>query len=347
MEANTEPQYVQVPGSGNVRAVPTGDPLINFQLGIDGPVAELMIGQPKLVAMLGDSLFRTVRVPTVNFQYRRFGLERFETKDAKRGMRAQFQFSELEIDTVAARVERFGWATLLDRDEIMNAEAFEGVFAMPLRIRERHQILARNIVDLSLERLRADVALAAASYSASAPDLDVTLAGGSEWDAASADSRDDIRTLAALLCVENACQPENLKVTLSHESYRAAQDDATFLALRGNFATQVPNTEDLRAYWGVGAVEVGDAYEINAAGDGVLSMYGDVAIITVMQPLLGYDDSEGQLDNFVKFKLAPFGSPISSYFRNDITSWVFPWEDWEFAGSVSNTTAAIIRNTVA
>jgi hypothetical protein len=329
---------------GFIRAVPQGDPLTNFQLGIDGPVSELMIGNPKLIRMLGNSIYRTVGVPTVSFQYQKFGLERFETKDAKRGMRAKFQTSELAVDTVSAKLARFGWAALLDRDEIANSEAFEGVFAMSLRIRERHQSLSREIVELTLEKLRATQVLAAGSYSQSTPDLDSTPA--TKWNDTGGDSRKDIRAAASTLAAANGIQIENIDVYLSHAAYEAAQDDPTMLSRRVNTGMSTVGTEILREYWGVNSVTVGDAYEIDSAGTGVVSMYGDIAVLKVAQPLVGYDDTEGQLDSFVKFKWRQFvaGSPLQPWFINEITSWTFPFEDWEFSDTVNITAAAIIRD---
>lgn len=344
-----EPEIFQLPGIGAVRGMPfraipgQGNPLDNFQLGIDGPVAELMVGQPKLVRMLGEDLFRTVRVPTVSFLYQTFGLERFETKNAERHMRAPFQHSELEVGTASGKLARYGWGALLDRDEIANSEAFEAVYAMPLRIRERHQMLAKSIVEQTLEKKRATVALAAASYSASAPDLDVTVSN--KWDGGSGDSRSDVRALASVLAAQNGISIEQIEVFLTHASMHAAQADPALLAVRQYTGLATVSADVLREYWGVGRVTVGDSYEANAASTAVVSMYGDVAILKAMQPLVGYDDREGQLDSFVKFKWSVFGRPILPFFDEKRTSWLFPYEDWELGATVNTKSAAILRDT--
>lgn len=344
-------ETIQLPGHGAVRGFETrtipgqGNPLENFQLGIDGPVAELMVGQPMLTRPLGMDLFRTVRVPTVSFQYQTFGLEKFEIKNAERHMRAPFQKSELEVGTASGTLARYGWASLLDRDEIRNSEAFEGVYSMPLRIRERHQNLSRHIVEMALENKRATVALAAASYSASSPDLDVTVSN--QWDDTSGDSRADVRALAAVLAGANGVSIEQIEVFLTHASMHAAQSDPTLLGVRQYTGLATVTADILREYWGVGKVTVGDSYAANAAGTAVSSLYNDVAILKVMQPLTGYDESEGKLDSFVSFKWQVFGRPSMPYYDEDRTSWAFPFEDWELATTVNTSAAAILRDTAA
>lgn len=349
-----EPSLVLLPNGQRVLAerslaLPQGDTIQNFQFGIDLPV-QLAVGTPRPRSPLGDLLYRPVSSRTIDFSYATFGMESFVQKSAKRAMRAKFQSSERRIDKVSASLARFGWKTMLDRDELRNADIAEGFIGLPLGIREMHQRHAREIVLLSKEVDRANTALAAASYSQSTPDLDVTLAGGSEWDAAGGDSYDDIRTLAETLAAGNAAQIDDVDVYLTHASAFAAYNDPTFKALRATAGrVDAPTAAELRAYWGVGNVFIGDSY-FSTDQVNLTSLYGDVAILRISRTPAELDATEGQLDSFVRFywtDFGPDGRPLEAVWDGDRTSWSFPWEAWELPTTVNTRAAAIIRNTHA
>lgn len=352
-----EPITLNLP-SGRGLMVPTSqlaisqtDTAINFQGGIDVPVTELVVGQPRPTAYLGEQLFRPVGVGAIRFQWQKYGLERFAEKEAKRAMLADFQHSTMRADMESDLLERYGWASLLDRDELANADAAQSILGLALNIREKHQRLARDIVDISVEADRAAVAIAAASYSQSSPDLDVTLGAGSEWNhSTGGDSFASIWAVAELLAGVHGLAVENLEVFLTNASLRAAFQDPTFRAARATGGrTTVPTRDELRQYWGVSQVIVGDAYKLDSAGTGIESLYGDVAIIRPARVLSGFETSEGSLDSFVRFYWRQFGAAGKAMVAQNVnfpkTVIAFPFEHWERQRTVNTKAAAIIRNT--
>jgi hypothetical protein len=331
-------------------ALPDGDTIANFQFDVDVPVQGLMVGQPRLTSTLGQIAFRPVGSRTASFSYPTFGLERFQVKNAERPFRSEFQHSELRADKVSARLARFGWSALLDRDELDNADAASAAIGLSLGIREKHQTLARAIVELSAEAKRATVLTAAGSYSQSSPDLDVTLAGGSEWNhSTGGDSYASIRATAKVLAGAHGLSVGDIDVFLTHDSEEAAYEDPTFRTARVNGGeTSVATRDELRRYWGVRSVQVGDGYKVDSAGTGIESLYGDIAILRISSALSGFDTSAGSLDSFVQFYWTPFGAegrPLAAVWIPLKTSWAFPYEHWELPATVNTKAAAIIRNT--
>lgn len=341
--------YQAVGGRHSIQAAASGDPLVDSQLGIDPVVTSLVVGQPRRIMNFGEGLFRRVGVPTWTFQYRKYGLETLLIRKAKRAMRAIIPHSDLSVDKLPGKLERYSWRTLADRDELINNDAAERAIGAPtLTMRERYARAARRIVDLSMEYDRAQLVLAAGSYSQSAPDLDLTLAGGSEWNAAGGDSRTDIRAMASVLAAQHGLTIAHVDVHLTNASFEAAIDDPDFIARRANYATAVANEEELRAYWGVRRVVVGDAF-YSDDGLGLESLYGDIAVLDISSELRGFDESEGQLDNFVRFAWSngPDGVAGESWYDRANTTFSFPWEGWENPVSINNKASAIIRNCAA
>lgn len=341
--------YQAVGGRHSIKAAASGDPLIDSQLGIDPIVTSLVVGQPRRIMNFGEGLFRRIGSATWTFQYRVYGLEQLLIRKAKRAMRAIIPHSDLSVDKLPGKLERYSWRTLADRDELLNSDAAErAIGSPPLSMRERYARAARRIVDLSMEWDRAQLVLAASSYSQSAPDLDLTLAGGSEWNAASGDSRSDIRTMAALLAGQHGMTIQHVDVHLTNASFEAAIDDPIFVARRANYATAVANEEELRAFWGVRRVTVGDAF-YSDDGLSMESLYGDIAVLSISRDVQGFDETEGQLDNFVRFAWSngPDGVASEAWYERANTTWSFPWEGWENPVSINPKASAIIRNCAA
>lgn len=350
-------QLIHMPdGSGAFRAMGgrfsprAADPLTDHQLGFDPIVTTLIVGQPRRRMNFGEGLFRRVGVPTWTFSYRKFGLETMEIRKAKRGMRAIIPFSDLSVTKLTGRLERYSWRTLADRDELLNAAAADRAIGAPtLSMRERYARAARQIVLLAMENDRATLVLATTSYSQSGPDLDLTLGSGSEWnDQTNGDSRANIRAMASTLATQHGLTIADIDVHLSNESFEAALDDPKFVTRRANYATAIANESELRAYWGVRSVSVGDAIY---SPDGLTldSLYGDIAVLDVSSELRGFDEEEGQLDNFVRFAWSngPDGVAQRPWYSEEITSWSFPWEGWENPAAINTKASAIIRNTKA
>lgn len=336
-------QTIALPGAAGVLAIEAGDLVQNYQIGIDVPITDLVLGQPRLRMMLGEKIFRPIEVPALRFSYTEYGLEGFEVKDALRGMRAKIQHSDFVLDQIPEKLKRYSWASLADRDEIGNADAFANAQGLDLRVRRKYTSLAQMIVDVSIEQERADIVLAAASYSQSTPDLDLTM--GTAWNDTGGDSRTAVRAQASALAAANGVQIEDIKAFITHETLEAAQDDPTWLAKRANFDDKTPTVGQLADYWGIGGVEVGDAYRTDD-GATVVSMYGDICVLRVDVPTADYDVTEGRLDSFCRFTWSRFGGvALESWFEKFYTSHVFPWEEYETAATVNVTAAAIIRGT--
>lgn len=335
-------------GGGNIKMA-TGDPLVDSQLGIDPVVTSLVVGQPRTVVNFGQNLFRPISVPTWTFKYRRYGLETLEIRKAKRAMRAIIPHSDLSVEVESGKLERYAWRTLADRDELLNSDAAERAIGSPtLSMRERYARAARQIVDLSKEYDRAQLVLATASYSQSGPDLDVTLASGSEWnDPTNGDSQGSIRALAWTLASQHGFTIEQVDVHLTNSSFNAAIEDPVFVARRANYATAMPTREELRAFWGVNRITVGDGFYYD--GTDLVSLYGDIAVLSISRDLQGVDQREGTLDNFVRFTWSSMqeGGATEPWFDRANTTWSFPWESHENNMAINPRGSAIIRNTNA
>jgi len=330
------------------RALNQGDLAADFSLGINIPVNEIILGQPKLISLLGEQLFRPV--PSAwNGMYRKYFLERFAKADARRGFRAQIQASDFRIDTVPFKLQRYTWQTLFDIDELGIATETEQALGVPLGVQAKAATLARDIVDLSVEYDRATVVLASASYGTG---LDVTLAGGSQWDNASAgDSRTSIRSMAAKIAAANALQIPNIDVYLTFKALEAAQNDPLFIQRRQYaIGVDVPMEEQIRQYWGVGRIIVGDAFfssdntTLQSMYTDPLGVYNSIAVLRVSQALQGYDTREGQLDSFVRFNWRGAQGALMPYMIEERTSWAFPYQWHEFQTQVNKSAAGIIRN---
>lgn len=337
--------YQAIGGRSSIKAA-SGDPLIDSQLGMDVIVTGLVVGQPRRRMNFGAGLFRRVGVRTWTFQYRQYDLETLQPRKAKRAMRAIIPHSDLSVNKIPGKLERYSWRTLADRDELINSDAAENAIGAPtLSMRERYARAARTIVELSMEYDRAQLVLDPDSYSQSGPDLDLTLGSGSEWNSSGGDSRTDIRAMASTLASQHGLTIEDVDVHLTNSAFEAAIDDPIFIERRANYATAVANREELRAFWGVRSVTVGDAIY---SDDGITleSLYGDIAVLDISSELRDFDESEGQLDNFVRFAWlnGPDGLAGESWYERANTTYSFPWEGWENPVSINNKASAIIRN---
>lgn len=334
------------------RAISGGDLVQQAQYGQDLVTTALVLAtRAHRRQLFGDALFRRVPVPAWTFEYLKYDASRLQIKDARRGLRAPFETSDYKVDKVSGKLVRYGWATEADRDEVLLASAVEqalGLNGPTLPLRERKAADSKLVVERSIEKQRAAIALAAASYSQSSPDLDTTIATNSEWNhATNGDSRSSLRSVAEVLAAVHGVSIEDIDVVLSIASFHAAQNDPTFVSRRGNFATEVANAEEIRSYWGVKSVTVGDSIELDSSGAAV-SMYGDVAVLRVSPMVEVHDPSVGELDSFVDFRWAAGeGVAIEPFYDADRTTWRFPWEGWSLPVNVNTLTAAIIRNTSA
>lgn len=330
------------------RSLSQGDLTANFGGGVNIPVREILLGQPSPIRYLGDDLFRPIPAAW-NFQYYKYGVENRALKSAERPMRAVIQASDARIDSVTGKLRRYTWASVYDMDEIAIANEAARAVGLPLNIQAKGARDARMIVNLAVEKARSVVALASASYSSS-PDLDDTLASGSEWDdPTNGDSRTSIRSMASRIAAANNVQIENIDVYLTHASFEAAQNDPVLLAkLQYTGGAITPDAATLAKYWGVGNVFVGDAhYNTTGALGAMTSMYGDVAILRVSRDLPQYDTTEGALDSFVAFQWSGPSGPLAPWLEEENSSWYFPYQAYEQAVTVNTAACGIIRNCKA
>lgn len=317
----------------------------NLGGGINVPVREIILGQPVPRQYLGDLLFRDVPVAW-NFMYYKYGVENQSLKDAERGFKAEIQASDTRIDNVTGKLRRYTWASYYDQDEIGIANEAARNVGLPLDIQVKASRDARMIVRLAMEKAKSVVALATASYSASGPDLDDTLAGGSEWDdATNGDSRTTVRSMAARVANANNVQISDIDVILTTAAMQAAQNDPVILARLQYQGVLMPTTAVLAEYWGVNSVQVGDAFAYGSAVAPGTSLYGDVAFFRVRKDLAAaYDTTEGSLDSFVAFGWKSNPGPLSPFYVPGNTTWYFPWQEYLQAVQVNTMAAGILRN---
>lgn len=325
---------------------------INVQQGVETFVPSIRQGRAQKRQTLGQFLFRNVVIGTPTYKYRIYDLSHFAAYDTLRAMNSPFRHVKRAYETTTGSLHRRGFATLLDRDEIAAGEAANAILgAGGIDLRADHAMLSRNIVNNDLESQRATMVLAAGSYSASAPDLDVTLS--TEWDDASGDARSDIQALAQTLAAYHGLSPADIGVILTDASLTAALADPTYIGkLETTGTLNAPTVGSLAAYWGVGEVVNFDAY-ISDDNATLTSLYGDVAILYPIPGRgQGLDTRESTFDGFVEFVWNPAGglalTPVYKGAEVDgvATSWIFPYESWQTPAVVNTTGAAIIRNTV-
>lgn len=332
-----------------IQAVDAGDRIAQSQLDFDPIVTGLVVGKPMRRNHLGAMLFREIPATALQVRVASMGDEHRIVRDAERALRAAYQTSDRDVEAALKRLHRHSWATIADVEELANAQSIMSQFGqqLPLQTREVKSRLAQLVVEMSMEQRRAETALAAASYSAATPDLDVTLAGGSEWDdGTGGDSRADVRALAATLAAANSVTIQDIIVYLSSESFQAAESDPTYIAKLSGTVVNPDGAARLATYWGVGGVVVGDAFAFDPDTGAYSSLYGDVAILRV-DPAIGaqYDTEFGAGDSFVRFTHR--GVAMQPWVERKTTTWYFPWDGWELADQVDTTAAAIIRNCAA
>lgn len=347
--------YKAIDPQGYGRA-PFGDPFLAVQGGIDPFIQEVMVGIPRPVTSPGRIIFRGVGVPALQFQYRKFGKERFLHQDTRRPALAPFQWNQRQYDRTSEKLERRGFVAVVDRDELANAAATSGMtggFVDDLAVRKAME--AREQVDNDLEAERAILLNAATSYT-TAP---VVLA--TPWNTAvTGDSRKDIQTNAWLLANQNNVQPAQIGAVLTHKTMEAVQSDPTLIAsltAGGGGARErigfSPTVAQIRDYWGIGDVQVADWFQSEpATPDTVVSAYGDVAFLYLLRDTMqGFDSRESSNDFAVDFDWNRAGgialTPVEKTVevQGIATAVLYPWESWTTPRIVNGTAALKLENT--
>lgn len=308
--------------------------LENVQLNIDPIVTDLVLGQPGPGVMPGERILKPISTQAWNFQYRQNDKERLKRFDTERGMRQPYKTADFRYTMVSAALKRFSFATLRDVDELTNAHPSLG-------LREACGRFSKTIVDMDLERRRRDLLVASGSY-----DSGNTLAigSGSEWNTAGGDSRTDIRSMLAVISGKTGLTYKQISVFLSDASLQAALDDPLFNAARSNYTTDTADEAALQRYWGSGPVWSANPVEVTDAGV-VTPMYGDVAILYYNSGVSGVDTMDGDLTFGASFNWNG-GVASKPFYKEDITSWMFPWTAYNYPAITTDFAGALITNTV-
>lgn len=313
------------------------DPLIeNVQLNQDPLLTQLVVGQPQKLPFPGLQLLTPITVPNWVFDYTVYNTEHLDTVDTRRGMRAPIKHGDWQVNTVSDKLKRYSFRVMKDQDEIGNAHP-------SLSIMEKSAILAQRMVTMDIEREIRDLVQAVGSYAAGNV---LPIAPGSEWNAAGGDSRADIRAMTAQIINTVPIMPEDLVLFLPLQSLEAAKDDPVFLAARQNFDTNMPTTDVLAAYWGIGRVWSANPVDKDPATQVVGPMYGDNAILYYPGDNAAYDTTYGDITWAVNFKWNR-GIAQRRFYDEVHTSWSFPWHDYAAPRIINNAAAALITNTAA
>jgi hypothetical protein len=344
---------------GYPRAAPTDDPLTHVQGGINLFVNEILAGFPRTIRSPGTIIFRGVRTMTLAFQYRKWDIESFLRQDTKRGPMAPFKHAQRTYERVPDELERRGFVTTADRDEVKNALAVHQAsgghgFVPDLTFRKAKE--SRDQVSNDLEFERAAILNDPASY-ALAP-----LVLGTPWDAVGGDSRADIQIAAWNLANHNNVQPDAIGVALSHVSFQAVQSDPTMIASLTagggpgeNRIGHSPTAAQIKQYWGVGDVQVGDFFYSTAADPTTkISAYTDNAYLYLLRDALtSFDTSETSGDFCVDFDWNLAGGIAREPVFKDVeingpaTAWLYPFESWTTPRLVNSNAGYLVQNTKA
>jgi hypothetical protein len=329
-----------------------GDPFIGVQGGINPFVQEVMVGLPRSVVTPGRIIFRSVGVDAIKFSYKTFGKERFLKQDTRRPALAPFKWAQRPYAYTTEQLERRGFVSVADRDEIANAGSISSGLVNDLAVRKAFE--AREQVDNDLESVRATLLNATASYALTPTTL------STPWDDASGDSRADIQTIAWALANANNVQPMQIGVVLTHASYQAAQSDPTMIAALtaggGGARDKIgfsPTAAQMRDYWGVGDVQVADWFQTDpATPDTLASAYGDNAYLYILRDAMqGFDSRESSNDFACDFDWSRAGGlaldPVEKTVEVEgiATATLFPWESWTTPRIVNTSAGALLKNT--
>lgn len=310
-------------------------PIIDRQQGIDPVVTGLVLGTPRPFELASKKIAKRFNVTNVQFQYRIFGLEAFRLRsDVKRGPSASIRSAKFETDRTTDKLERFTFAFESDSAEIANSIGID--------VAATNYYMARAIVENATEYEFAAMITDSANYPVGHV---VTIAGGSEWDAAGGDSLDDINTIAAAISTAARIPKAALSVYLPHESLEAALMDPIFLAQVQALQIPAPTIDNLRQYWGVKEVVTSNAAYADDT-DALIGFYGDTAIVWYDQGPIVQEQAHGQYVFCTEFAWND-GYALEPIYEARETNWLFPWEMWVKYKITSPYVGGLILNTKA
>jgi len=308
------------------------DPIVDAQLSMDPMVTSLVLGQPQFAPMPGEMLLPTILTDAWVFKYQQYNNEHLQDYDTKRPMRAPIKHGDWKAQTLPGSLERYSFRILKDQDELNNAYP-------TLSMRQKSAELARRIVRMDIEREIRDLVSANASYS-----INTAIAGGSEWNAASGDSKTNIRAATLALSAATGLMPSDFTVYLPLASLEAAKDDPVLKAIRANYTTDISDESLLTSYWGVR--RVWSANPVEEIAGTVVPMYNDIAVIYYEGGATNLDTTYGTLTWAVNFSWNR-GVATAAYYDNTHTSWSFPWNDYAMPTVINTACAAKLTNCAA
>lgn len=305
-------------------------------------ISELVAGTPILPGGR-FRFFREFNVPSPVVNFREYDRSHLTAVETQRAMSAEYAHRKMSSRIKTLNLKRDSFEGRADIDE-MKMAGIEG--GDPLYGSRRIND-GRIAIELNKEIRAKDLLTNTANYSSGHFH---TLASGSEWNAAGGDSRLDITTAATAIRSGTGVGRRGLTVGLSESSLEAALNDPVFLATRAiSRNDRYPDESELTAYWWV--KEVFSFNPINTATGAydspLLPVWGDVAIVFAdnLNPAT-FDPVAGAQVFGATFK---FTSGIASapYMRKEISSWIWPWDEWSGLELIYPDAGYLILNCAA
>lgn len=303
-------------------------------------ITDLVLGTPILPGGR-FRFFKEVNVPAPVVTFREYDRSHLVHVETQRASSAEYAHRTLKsrLKTISLRRDSFEGRADLDDLKMAGVQGGDPLYG------SRKINDGRIAIELAKEIRAKDLLTTTGNYSAGHY---VTLASGSEWNAAGGDSRANIATAATVLRNSTGIGRRGLTVGLSETSLEAALNDPVFLATRALArADKYPTEGDLIAYWGVK-----DVFSFNPISsatsdyDATLSpIWGDMAIVfaDTLNPA-NFDVTAGQQVFGATFKYTS-GIASAPYLRKEISSWIWPWDEWSGFELIYPDAGYLILNT--
>lgn len=314
------------------------DPLTMTRLGQSVMLTDLVLGQPQLGVFPSRLILPRKTVADINYKYPVWGKGHLRRYDTRRGLSAQIMRAKQTVSYLTGTLQRHTLAADCDVAELsFNSQG------IPAAVwRESKTTLAKQLVDLDIESIAATLLTTSTNYPVSHR---TALGSGSEWDNGG-DVREDVLAMANAISVDSAglIRPQDVSLYLPTASLEAALSDSAFTAASVYSSTARPGVDRLRDYLGIKEIITGSPVVVDDTETTTSSMYGDVAILFVNNDVnRGLNTQYGQL-NFGATFAPNNGIALNSWYDDDHSTWVFPWEDWVEHKITNNAMGAIITN---
>lgn len=305
-------------------------------------ITDLVLGTPILPGGR-FRFFKEVPVPSPVVWFREYDRGHLAAIETQRAMSSEYVHRKMGSRIKAIALKRDSIEGRADIDELKAANVVGGD---PL-YGSRKINDGRIAIELNKEIRAMELLTTTGNYSSGHFH---SIASGSEWNAAGGDSRQDIGAAALSLEGSTGIDRTGLTVGLSGASVNAALQDPVFLATRAVArADQFPSKSDLAAYWGVKEVfSFNPIWTATGAFDSpLLPIWPDVAIVFAdnLNPAT-FDPVAGAQVFGVTFKYTS-GIASASYFRKEISSQIWPWDEWSGIELIYPDAGYLILNCLA